>query len=254
MYSVETTPDVRTAALRIAQLGLRVHPLIGKRPIWEDWPTRATADQEVVAAWLSVPGRNYGIVCDQIAVIDTDSEALSTWWTQHMTPTPWSVRTPRGGRHFYYRSRPGLRNAVKAHRGWDIRAGGRGYIVGAGSVGRGRRYELVGRVTLDLPPFESEWLPAPVPEPAGLPQTPGIARGQIRDLAAYLRRIPSIQGARGSDACFRVACILRDEGQSPAEALAIMQQWNEQCAAPAWSVPELEKKIRDAYSKLAKGG
>ena len=245
------------SALEVANLGLRVHPLIGKHPLLEDWPERATADHAILEEWLSYRGRNYGIVCEDIAVIDTDTEELSRWWVQHMPETPWRVATPRGGRHFYYRSVPGLRNAVKAHRGWDVRAGGRGYVVGAGSVVYGKRYELLGEVTLDLPPFDPAWLPAEpaVPAPVNMPVlVPPNRANRIRNLQAYIRKIMSIQGQRGSDACFRVACILRDEGKTPEEAMEYMLQWNESCAIPPWSVPELVKKIRDAYGKLVKGG
>ena len=30
--------------------------------------------------------------------------------------------------------------------------------------------------------------------------------------------------------CFRVACILRDEGKTPDEALQYMLEWNRECA------------------------
>ena len=50
-----------------------------------------------------------------------------------MPQTSWTVRTPGGWTHFYYRSVPDLRNAQKVERGWDVRAGGRGYVVGPGS-------------------------------------------------------------------------------------------------------------------------
>ena len=171
-----------------------------------------------------------------------------------MPATPWSVRTPRGGMHYYYGSVPGLRNAVKAHRGWDVRAGGRGYVVGAGCVVAGRQYELHGEETLDLPPFNPAWLPAETVETVILPPVAKPASGKIRDLRSYIRRIVSIQGQRGSDACFRVACVLRDEGKTPEEALEFMLEWNEECALPKWTVKELVHKIRDSYAKLAKGG
>ena len=150
-----------------------------------------------------------------------------------MPQTPWRVRTPRGGTHFYYRSVPGLRNAVKAHRGWDVRAGGRGYVVGAGSIVDGKEYELHRRGNVDLPPFDPAWLPAETVEAAALPAVAKPARGKIRDLRSYIRRIVSVQGQRGSDACFRVACVLRDEGKTPEEALEYMLEWNKAVRGPA---------------------
>jgi hypothetical protein len=172
------------------------------------------------------------------------------------------VRTPRGGAHFYYRSVPDLRNATGVDRGWDVRAGGRGYAVGFDSRVDGKRYTLIGTATLELPPFDRVWLPAagvspvPAPLPTSLPEpaAAAVAAGPIHDLRAYIRRIKSIQGARGSDACFRVACILRDAGLSPAEALAYLAEWNQSCADPPWSLPELEHKVSDAFAVFTKGG
>jgi hypothetical protein len=250
MLSPDKPPEIIDAALQVAGLGLRVHPLIGKRPLWDDWPALATADCRVVERVIC--GRNYGIVCDEIAVIDTDTPELAAWWSLNMPKTTWSVKTPHGGVHYYYRSLPGLRNAVKVDRGWDVRAGGRGYVVGHGSVVDGKTYGLGGEPTLDLPPFDPAWLPKSA-EPLALPKTAFPPRGRIRDLQAYIRKILSIQGQRGSDACFRVACVLRDEGLSPEEALAYMLEWNRTSAIPPWSLRELEKKIRDAFAKAMKG-
>ena len=165
------------------------------------------------------------------------------------------VKTPSGGVHFYYRSAPGLRNAVKVHRGWDVRAGGRGSIVGCGSQIDGRRYELLGEITLDLPPFDPTWLP----KPPKLPESQLIINshspcGEIRDVRRYIRAIPSIQGQNGSGACFRVACILRDQGFSFDDALAELVAWNESCACPLWSVNALQRKLRDAFAHSWKGG
>jgi hypothetical protein len=253
MFSPETPSDIVTSALRVARLGLRIHPLRRKHAILEDWPAIATADCKTIEDWLAKGELNYGIVCDLVAVIDTDSAELTAWWEKNMPHTPWRVRTPRGGKHFYYRSLPGLRNAVKAHCGWDVRAGGRGYVVGAGSVVGGRRYELLGEETLGLPSFDPAWLPVETVEVAALPAVAEPTRGKIRDLRSYIRRIVSVQGQRGSDACFRVACVLRDEGKTPEEALEYMLEWNKECAVPPWTVKELIHKIRDSYAKLAKG-
>jgi hypothetical protein len=254
MRRPETPPSILDAALRVAALELRVHPLLGKTAILDGWPERATANQATIEGWLADGRHNYGVVCDAVAVIDTDTAEMTAWWEEKMPQTPWRVRTPRGGRHFYYRSVPGLRNAVKAHRGWDVRAGGRGYVVGAGSVVDGRAYELLGAETLDLPPFNPAWLPAEAVEVMSLPTIAVAPRGRIRDIRSYIRRIISVEGQRGSDACFRVACVLRDEGKTPEDALEYMLKWNEECALPPWTVKELVHKIRDSYAKLAKGG
>jgi Bifunctional DNA primase/polymerase, N-terminal len=253
MRRSEPSSNPLIAALRAAALGLRIHPLLTKRAILEDWPSQATVDPCTIAEWLNGTYHAYGIVCDDVAVIDTDTRELAAWWAENMPPTAWRVHTPHGGTHFYYRSVPNLRNAVKAHRGWDVRAGGRGYVVGAGSTVDGIVYKLVGRETLDLPPFDPAWLPVEAVEPATLPAVCFPPTGKVRNLRSYIRRIISIEGQRGSDTCFRVACVLRDEGKTPDEALQYMLEWNQECAIPPWTVKELLHKICDSYAKLSKG-
>ncbi len=155
--------------------------------------------------------------------------------------------------HFYYRSVPNLRNAVKAHRGWDVRAGGRGYVVGAGSIVEGKTYELTGYATLDLPPFDPAWLPTETTVSAIWPAVCLPRRRKTKNVRSYIRQIVSIEGQHGSDVCFRVACILRDDGMTPQEALQYMLEWNHECAYPPWTVKELLHKIRDSYARLSKG-
>src|SRR4051812_8774783 len=101
---------------QLRQNRLRLLPLQGKVPIQKDWQHRASPD-------VPISG-NYGILCDRITVIDTDSPALAQWWAENMPETPWRVRTPRGGEHFVYAA-TNLGNAQKAGKGWDIRSGGK---------------------------------------------------------------------------------------------------------------------------------
>jgi hypothetical protein len=117
----------------------------------------------------------------------------------------------------------------------------------------GTLYELIGNETLDLPSFDPTWLPTEDTTPVILPIGSFTPRGDVRNIQSYIRRIFSIQGQRGSDACFRVACILRDEGKTPEETLEYMLEWNQECAIPPWSVKELLHKIHDSYAKLTKG-
>ena len=65
-------------------------------------------------------------------------------------------------------------------------------------------------------------------EPVALPAACLPPRGKIKNLRSYIRQIMSIEGQRGSDACFRVACILRDEGTTADEALQYMLEWNQE--------------------------
>ncbi len=89
MHLRETPPNTLEAALRVAALGLRIHPLSGKRAILEDWPAQATSDCKSIEEWFAGSRRSYGIVCDEVAVIDTDTPELATWWKANMPPTQW---------------------------------------------------------------------------------------------------------------------------------------------------------------------
>ena len=61
-----------------AQMGLRVHPLNGKIPLWKGWPDKATNDLGTVAVvWDAQPAANIGVVTGRygeryLLVIDGD--------------------------------------------------------------------------------------------------------------------------------------------------------------------------------------
>ena len=89
MHSRETPPNTLEAALRVAALGLRIHPLSGKRAILEDWPAQATCGSQAHRrSGLTGNGRSYGIVCDEVAVIDTDTPELAAWWDREHAADP----------------------------------------------------------------------------------------------------------------------------------------------------------------------
>src|SRR2546428_1348679 len=66
-----------------------------------------------------------------------------------------------------------------------------------------------------------------------------VAAGRIRDLRRYIRGIASIQGHGGSNACYRVACLLAEAGYEFDTALAELVAWNQACAVPLWTRPAL---------------
>ena len=120
----------------------------------------------------------------------------------------------------------------------------------------GNRYEfLPGKVLRslgELPPFDPRWVQEIRREPVCEPNVRGTERTEcreIRDLRAYIRSIPSIEGQNGSNACFRVACLLYDAGLDCIEALQELEAWNEVCAFPMWSREELIKKIADVWKR-----
>jgi hypothetical protein len=192
-----TTAHLLDAALAAAARGWRIFPLVAGRKTprraLTDWETKATADPDRISRWWARhPGDNIGIACGPsgLVVVDLDvtkpDDTPPPAWTGaaggadvldalarrhgHQLAATWTVQTPSGGRHLYYRAPTGrqLRNTA-GRIGWriDTRAHG-GYVVAAGSTIDHLEY----RVVDDTPPVElPAWIlevadPAPVPQPS----------------------------------------------------------------------------------------
>jgi GNAT superfamily N-acetyltransferase len=185
------------AALAAAGRGWRVFPLCPgrKQPrrAAADWETRATTDPARIARWWSQhPRDNVAIATGPsgLVVVDLDvakrgeapppelPDARGGWdvlvalGLRHgqAFERTFSVATPSGGRHLYYRAPKGggpWRNTA-GRLGWhiDTRAHG-GYVVAAGSRVDGRRYRVVDEAApVELPAWLAALLAPPEPEPA----------------------------------------------------------------------------------------
>ncbi|WP_234027741.1 bifunctional DNA primase/polymerase [Pseudonocardia dioxanivorans] len=206
------------AALELAAGGLYVFPLWprSKKPAVENWEQEATRDPAVIAAWWSTRPFNIGVATGPsgLVVVDLDDahghEAPAPWaGARHGRevfalvaaaagqPVPtdtYTVATPTGGTHLYFRAPQGLelRNSA-ARLGWriDTRAAG-GYIVAAPSV----RAEGYYRVTHRGPVAElPEWLVEALtpPPPPAVPATPVVLPSQRA--GAYVRKIVEQEAA-----------------------------------------------------------
>lgn len=223
---------------QIVALGLRIFPLKEKKPLkgflWKDQAT----NQLVRSAC-------YGVVAGEgkVAFIDTDTRERAIWWYRNMPKTEWMTRTPRGGVHFGYSAKG---QKIPTKRGImdkvDIRGDG-GYVVGPGSTIGDKRYELVGEITLDLPPFDLGWIP----------EVQSV-RQEVRNGVRYISHIQAISGQGGHNSTFRAACKLRDAGMDEAEALAAMVEWNRTNCLPPWTTKDLLHKVKSAFSRSAKCG
>jgi hypothetical protein len=213
--------DLTAPALDAACRGWRVFPLCPgrKRPraAAADWETRATTDPDRIGRWWTRhPADNVGIATGPsgLVVLDLDTarpdDTPPAEWPDagsgldvlaalglrhgHAFARTWTVATPSGGRHLYYRhptSGPELRNTA-GRLGWkiDTRAHG-GYVVAAGSTVDGRDYVT----TDDTDPIELPgWLArllAPPPAPrSARPSTRSRARGYVQAaLAGEVQRV-----------------------------------------------------------------
>ncbi|MHA6796762.1 bifunctional DNA primase/polymerase [Pseudonocardia bannensis] len=182
----------------------------------QGWEQRATTDPaRIRAAWAAGPF-NIGLAtgpagllvvdCDTRKNLDDPDEAPPGEWAgaaggvdvlavlaEHAgaaLPGTFTVGTPSGGRHLYFRAPAGagLRNSAGLL-GWkiDTRAHG-GYVVAAGSTTPAGDYTVTDdRAPAELPPWLFQRLrPAPPPAPLAGPIRPGSGR-RDRYLDAALR-------------------------------------------------------------------
>jgi hypothetical protein len=201
------------AAQRAADTGLYVFPVApaGKIPAITRWEQRATRDRRQLTAWWTRPfnigaalGRSNLVVIDLDMVSDgeepptefagatggRDVLAMLAARTGHPAPfNTYTVSTPSGGSHLYYRAPAGraLRN-TSGVLGFKIDSRGHGgFVVVAGSLGRHGRYRVTNNARIaDLPDWLATALtppPPPAPSPAS---TTVITSGRA---AAYLAAI-----------------------------------------------------------------
>jgi hypothetical protein len=153
---VERSLPLLRAALVAAGRGWPVFPLIpgGKRPAITGWPQQATVDPDVLAVWWRSTPYNVGIGCGaaDLLVVDLDGPCGCGRFTDLVAdaePVPtFTVATPSGGQHRYYRVEPGAPAPSTVGRlGPQIDSRGRGgYVVAPGSARlavHGRRYYRV---------------------------------------------------------------------------------------------------------------
>ncbi|WP_236793232.1 bifunctional DNA primase/polymerase [Amycolatopsis sp. GM8] len=149
-------------ALYLAAMGWPVFPLrpgTKRRPAVKDWENRATTDPSRIRRCWSADAWNIGLATGpaRVVVVDLDTDkdgrgpggahALAALAEQRGGPLPttYTVSTPSGGQHLYFRAPAGvwLRNSQSQIASCvDTRAGG-GYVVAPGSVTAEGAYELI---------------------------------------------------------------------------------------------------------------
>jgi hypothetical protein len=113
-------------------------------------------------------------------------------------PRTWTVTTPSGGQHLYYRQPAGIGLGNTAGRlGWKIDTRGHGgYVVGAGSVIHGQRYRAD---VIRLPAILPSWIAAALtPSRASDPTprtTPGPSDASAYTLAALSGELDKVLAA-----------------------------------------------------------
>jgi hypothetical protein len=150
-------------ALYFAALGWPVFPLrpgTKRQPAVKDWEHRATTDPDRIRRCWNRDRWNIGLATGPagLVVVDLDmtkdgdagpdgATALAAVAAERGGPLPdtYTVATPSGGRHLYYRAPAGVRlrnTQSQICTNVDTRAGG-GYVVAPGSTTAEGAYELV---------------------------------------------------------------------------------------------------------------
>ncbi|MEO6089236.1 MAG: bifunctional DNA primase/polymerase [Umezawaea sp.] len=228
-------------ALIAADRGWHVFPVIAnsKRPAITDWENRATADPASIRRfWTRYPTYNVGVATgpSNLVVVDLDvaksgqvapdgfnmlgvsegADVLSVLAQRaHATiPATYTVRTPSGGTHLYYRVSTGVRLRNTAGTlGWliDTRAHG-GYVVASGSVLPTGAYELmVESYPAILPTWMVQALTArPSPVVSATNHSAPAQRGKYLDaiLQGELRKVAAAQPGRHNKTLFQAALSL----------------------------------------------
>ncbi len=215
---------LRHSAHTAAAAGYFVFPVLPRRktPAIEDWEANATRDPaQITQWWTDNSGKNVGIATGPsgLVVIDLDqghgdtapssfagarngADVLSRLAEAAGAPAPtdtFTVLTPAGGRHLYFRAPTGieLRN-TQGRLGWkiDTRANG-GCVVAAGSIGPNGSYRVAEPVApvRELPGWLLDALTPAPPEHRPMTASRAPRRPTSGRALAYLHAIVAAEAA-----------------------------------------------------------
>lgn len=260
-------------ARKLAKLGFYVFPCEGKFPAIENFPECATQLPKRIRSFWTCPLMdweqpfNIGIATSRfgdnkaLLVVDVDNKngkkgaetIIQLEISGRDLPPTLTQTTPSGGYHLIYWVDEPVKQGVNVlGDGVDIRSKG-GYILAAPSEIHGKRYQWKSNLEKAVIEKAPVWLveacgkPAERKEKKPPPQKINQRVAMERAIEYLKTAEPAIEGAGGDAHTFKVACKLKDFGLSQDGILeAMVDHWNDSCAPP-WSVPELERKIENAY-------
>lgn len=227
--------NLKAAALRYARAGFAVLPMLstsdgGKRPLLEHGFKDASADPAKVDIWFSdkhimQPGVMLGIATGEesgLLVVDCDvkngQNGPQTFYElckKHgASPSVCSVKTPSGGRHYYYRiSRDrALPSSVGKFSGVDIRCEG-GCIVAPPSRSAAGKYYQLAETATDIAgaPDLPDWLYAELSATSSV--APASAGGEMFSVSPEVVRrglalLGKAQPGKRNTRLYAVSCSL----------------------------------------------
>lgn len=254
------------AALAYGKAGLFVFPILEgtkDQPLIKQWGVRASKDAAQITSWWGRwPQANIGLACMKsgIAVIDSDVkpdgtgeetlECLADIGGKVLSPTK-MARSPRGGRHRFYRGRVattvGKIGAYVDTRG--VGSGNGGYVLLAPSRTKDGSYKWIDKAPMaEIDPWVVEACGESVDNgpasqvPVVEQDTPDI----VESARFYLINDAPVskQDAGGDDLLVkRVAPTLKDMGVSEELACELLVEtgWNDRCEPP-WQLGDCDDK------------
>lgn len=248
-------------ALRLAELGFRIHPLPANSKIPEagtKWKKDATSDAETIRRWfrenphanyIAAPSEDYFIT--DLDVKDgrnglRDLEMLALEYGD--LPDTLLVKTPSGGLHFYWRGTAPLSVGKKSLGGGiDIRGncnGRAGYVLGPGSQIGGKPYEIVADHPIAAAPDWLVQLCSQSSSPAlkraeGVELDSDIEVSRMRDYLVH--RVEqgdvAVSGCGGNNRTYKLFAELMDYVSPEIACELVAESWNGACVPP-WSDSE----------------
>lgn len=243
-------------ALAHARRGFRVFPCQpnGKMPLRKGWTEDATRDPETIRAWWAEhPHANIGCLTGGgVVVFDLDQKAghngAGAWIGLGGEFGTMMVATPSGGAHLYFTTPQDVANSAGTlGDGIDVR-GHHGFVIAPGSVIDGKVYALVQDVPLSVVPHHVlARCTAPRERAANAHETlvELDTPAAIHAAASIVRDAPpAIEGER-SEAAYKLACKVREQGVSEHMCFHILTPWGEKSGVVG---DDLHHRVSNAYS------
>ena len=253
-------------ALYYAERGFYVFPIQPCKKIpyegmsWKEVSTNDVNLIKKVGSSQKYKGCNWALDCGKsnVFVIDIDNkpgkDGIENSLKLRLAAPDFMVETPSGGYHYYYKNENFGNSSERIAKGIDTRGIGGYVLIPGSSNGNKKPYRLIKDGDLGVIPqniqkaltgVKNVFKQNTIPEDVNLDS-------KLNEQAAidYLENHApeAIEGSGGDQTTYTVACRLRDFGLSPEKSLHLMSNhWNNEKAAPPWTVTELQTKINNAY-------
>lgn len=254
--------DMLKAALSYAERGWPIFPCrIDKTPYVKGGVLSATTDPKQIREWWATwPGANIAVNCGaaNLLVIDYDPGAdydqVAEIVGEELPETRLVARTPRGGTHEYFQTKPGAIIAssqgrlgdhvdVRAYHGYTLLPPSRtaqGTYVWECDERPATATDALERACAraqEKDPDRDRWLIEP-----DLPEN-------IADAIAWVKKEarPAIEGNGGDNATYAAAAMMKSYGLSEETASEVLwEHYNPRCEPP-WEYDDLVAKVEHGY-------